>query len=280
MGYGWIVSKPAGLQTTHNGALEYFPSSTKAETMAILTALITSGFNSNVTVYTDSQAAIDAFHKSANLTSISPRRYNKIQNNILWSLIHHVKKELHLSLHFVKVKAHSDDPYNDIADALAKTGRNNNYVTKVNHNLLPQQTVTLLWNNQIPLDRDVRRTIGTITNYKRIENHFHHTKMKSIEQATRQRLIHWESTSNWFNYNSYDSPTSEQHTKEVTWRIKLSTFSLPTLDVLNKHYPKLMLNRTTCLLCKNAEETNLHLWNYPVLLPVIQEYCDGKSLIS
>lgn len=68
---------------THNGSLEYFPSSTKAETMAILTALIVAPERCDVNIYTDSQGAIDTFYKSSNLSAISPRRYNKINNNIL-----------------------------------------------------------------------------------------------------------------------------------------------------------------------------------------------------
>ncbi|PKY41146.1 hypothetical protein RhiirA4_454667 [Rhizophagus irregularis] len=48
--------------------------------------------------------------------------------------------------------------FNDIADAQAKVGRL--------HLHLPTQTLTLLWNVEIPLDKDVQKCIGTISNYK------------------------------------------------------------------------------------------------------------------
>ncbi|PKY52810.1 hypothetical protein RhiirA4_470673 [Rhizophagus irregularis] len=113
----WTTSNLPGANITYNGSLELFPSSTKAETMAILTALLTAPTNGNIIIYTDSQAAIDAFHKSSNLSSISPRRYNKINNNILWPSIHQTIKTLQLTIRFHKVKAHSNDTFNDIADA-------------------------------------------------------------------------------------------------------------------------------------------------------------------
>jgi ribonuclease HI len=64
MGYGWTTSNLTNTNITHNGSLEYFPSSTKAETMAILTALLTRPYNGNINIFTDSQAAIDTFYKS------------------------------------------------------------------------------------------------------------------------------------------------------------------------------------------------------------------------
>jgi ribonuclease HI len=105
MGYGWTTSNLTGINVTYNGPLKYFPSSTKAETMAILTALLVCPpSNCSVNIYTDSQAGIDSFYKSKNLHSISPRRFNKINNNILWSSIHYIIKHLRLSVHFIKSK--------------------------------------------------------------------------------------------------------------------------------------------------------------------------------
>jgi ribonuclease HI len=146
IGYGWTTSNLPGINVSYNGALEYFPSSTKAETMAILTVLTISPANSLINIFTDSQTAIDSFYKSSNLTSISPRRYNKINNNILWSAIHFVIKELNIKISLHKVKAHSDNHFSDIADAQAKIGRLAPVRTNINYRNLPNQTSTILWN--------------------------------------------------------------------------------------------------------------------------------------
>lgn len=90
MGYGWTTSNLTTVNFTYNGSIQYFPSLTKAETMAILMYLAVCPPSCRVRIFTDSQAAIDTFHKSKNLSSISPRRFNKINNNILWSSIHHL----------------------------------------------------------------------------------------------------------------------------------------------------------------------------------------------
>lgn len=83
MGFGWTTSNLPDSNIYYNGALEHFPSSAKSETMDILTALLVSPPNSNVTIYTDSQSSIKTYYSSANLSAISPRRYNKINNHIL-----------------------------------------------------------------------------------------------------------------------------------------------------------------------------------------------------
>ncbi|CAB5095956.1 hypothetical protein RhiirA5_411308 [Rhizophagus irregularis] len=88
--YAHGLSNLDELNVTYHGSLQYIPSSVKAEIMAILTALITAPFGGLITINTDSQAAIDAYHKSANLSSISPQRYNKTNNNTLWTSIHHI----------------------------------------------------------------------------------------------------------------------------------------------------------------------------------------------
>ncbi|PKY52617.1 hypothetical protein RhiirA4_497078 [Rhizophagus irregularis] len=150
--FQWVMvglfpnSNISGVNITYNGAAEYFPSSTKAETLAILTALIVCPLNSSINIFTDSQAAIDSFHKTKNLHSISPRRFNKVNNNILWSSIHHIIKQLKLTIKLHKVKAHSGNTFNDKADDLAKKGRTDSKVaTKILHDHIPSQNLTLMW---------------------------------------------------------------------------------------------------------------------------------------
>ncbi|PKY31494.1 hypothetical protein RhiirB3_449119 [Rhizophagus irregularis] len=229
MGYGWTTSNIENANITYSGSVKYFPSSTKAEIMAIHTALITCPPKCNVTIHTDSQAAIDAFHKSKNLHSISPRRFNKINNNILWSTIHQIINTLSLNVKFIKVKVHSGDLFNDIADALAKVGRVVVSPTIIKHNNLPNQSLTIEWNEEIPLDKDVHKCIGTILNYRRIENHFNRPSLNSVKESTKDNLIDWSLSSKWFNFNGRNDST----------------------------------NNINCLFCLNTPESNHHLWICP-----------------
>ncbi|PKY57557.1 hypothetical protein RhiirA4_478701, partial [Rhizophagus irregularis] len=108
-----------------------------------------------------------------------------------------------------KIKAHSGNNFNDIADALAKSGRFELSATSIAHNHIPTQTAsTLLWDDKIPLDKD---------NF----------------QATKRNMINWALTAKWLNHNTYGPSTSTSHSKDVTWKIKTSTNTLSTLDILN-----------------------------------------------
>ncbi|PKY23739.1 hypothetical protein RhiirB3_438036 [Rhizophagus irregularis] len=237
MGYGWTTSNLTGTNITYNGSLRFFPSSTKAETMAILTALIT-----------------------RNLHSISPRLFNKINNNILWSAIHHIIKTLNLTVKLIKVKAHSGNIFNDAADVQAKLGHLQPIPTGILYDHLSNQAVTLKWNNEIPIDKDICKCISTILNYRRLDLHLNHPSLKFIKKSTKDSLIDWSLSSKWFHYNGCNDTTSIKHTKDLKWKIQCSTLSLPTLDVLNRNFPLLIKDRVNCLLCNEATESNEHLW--------------------
>lgn len=97
-------------------------------------------------------------------------------------------------------------------------------------------------------------------------NIIYHTKACLIlNRRLRKLLFIGLASALWFNHNGRDDPTSFSYTKDISWKIKTSTRNLPTLDILNRNYPKLIKDRTTCLLCTQATETNEHIWNCPVL---------------
>ncbi|POG77078.1 hypothetical protein GLOIN_2v1550909, partial [Rhizophagus irregularis DAOM 181602=DAOM 197198] len=89
-----------------------WPSSTRAEIMAVLTCLIVCPPNSLINIFTDSQCTIDTFTSLSNY-KITPRRKQKINNIILWQAIQQIIAEINLQVRFTKVKAHSGVEYND-----------------------------------------------------------------------------------------------------------------------------------------------------------------------
>lgn len=123
MGFGWTTSNIPNLNINYHGALDYFPSSTKAKIMAILTALLVAPQQGTITIVTDSQSVINTFYETKKLSILSTRRLQKINNVILWKTIHFIIDKLALKISFRKVKARSSNLYNDMADAEAKAGR-------------------------------------------------------------------------------------------------------------------------------------------------------------
>src|SRR2546423_1892215 len=91
-----------------------WPSSTRAELLAIYTALLTVPNNKSVVIKTDSQAAIDRIKKSS--TFIKKFQWTNISNHTLIHNISHITKFKSLSVEYVKVKEHSGLDGNDMAD--------------------------------------------------------------------------------------------------------------------------------------------------------------------
>lgn len=145
---------------------------------------------------------------------------------------------------------YSNDTNNDDkADQLAKDGR---YIDT--H--VPSQTVTLLWDQNLPLDKDIRKCIGKIIDYKRLDNHLNHQDLSDIRNFTKNHLFNWVVSSKFFHHNSRNNTTCDTHSKDTSWKIKVSTNTLPTLDILNRNFPDLIKDNTTCLLCHATHRGN------------------------
>jgi hypothetical protein len=68
------------------GSMAFNPSSSKAKTYAILTAILTCPNQSDITFHTDLQNVIDTFHKITNYL-LSTRQLLKIKSYNAWMLI-------------------------------------------------------------------------------------------------------------------------------------------------------------------------------------------------
>ncbi|PKK65029.1 hypothetical protein RhiirC2_786709 [Rhizophagus irregularis] len=110
------------------------------------------------------------------------------------------------------------------------------------------------------IDKDVHKCIGTILNYRRLDSHFNHPSLKFVKNNTKDFLIDWLLFRKWFHFNGRNDTTSIKHTKDLKWKIRCSTLSLPKLDILNRNFPLLIKDRVNCLLCNEAIESNEHLW--------------------
>lgn len=103
MGFGWI-----NIDRTDNNPLYTFygstiltPSSTKAESFTILTAVLACPYNSDVSIYTDSMNCINTFRRVNDcLTSI--RQVLKIHQ--IWRVIKHLVNKKSINLSFTKSK--------------------------------------------------------------------------------------------------------------------------------------------------------------------------------
>uniref|UniRef100_U9SKJ0 RNase H type-1 domain-containing protein n=1 Tax=Rhizophagus irregularis (strain DAOM 181602 / DAOM 197198 / MUCL 43194) TaxID=747089 RepID=U9SKJ0_RHIID len=131
--------------------ISYFPSSNKAELLAVISALIVLPSNSEVTIYTDSNNVITGYYDiiDRNNFIILPRKFFKIKtNNIYWNILREIIVTNNLTLDFIKVKGHSDDYFNNYIDEfITHTDELSNLIFKPNN--LNNLDYIPRWNNII-----------------------------------------------------------------------------------------------------------------------------------
>src|SRR5438034_6642831 len=152
MGFGWIRSHPSFPVLTFKGNTIINPSSSKAEAMAILSALCTCSCNCTVDIYTDSQNCIDIFNSL--FKNDKYRRTLKIKNHSIWTVIMQTVEKFHLKVILHKVKAHSNLTENDMADQLAKEGSHLPHPILINPKTFPTIAVPT-WNDSLHINQDI-----------------------------------------------------------------------------------------------------------------------------
>ena len=259
MGLAWILSTTCNDNPTFNfnASTKFFASSTRAESFAILTALIICPKESTVNIYTDSLNAIRTYD---NFLITSSRKNLKKNNMLVWHTIHHIVNTLNLKVRLHKIKAHTGIIFNDMADNLAKeaSGSRNLAIEVNRHNRLIPIT-GLLWSNYLPVDQDVRKSINTIQRCQQLSNLLKHPSIKMVRQYTSKKHIDFFWTALWFKHSTYDIPTCHKASIDKGRKIKYLLSLLPTTDVLHRNYPKL-IQPLQCFQCSAATESNLHLW--------------------
>ena len=103
MGIGWVQIENNEEINKFNAKTKGWPSSTRAEMIAILTTLLVTKNSSILNIHTDSQNTINIFN-SYKYKYTNYRSYIKLENQIIWELIFQVIKILDLDVILHKLK--------------------------------------------------------------------------------------------------------------------------------------------------------------------------------
>jgi len=125
MGIG-IVFLQQNQEITFSAQTTHYPSSTRAEIMAILIALTLVPKETDITIFTDSQCAIEILKFKKPKT----KRWNTSANPITIQMIQEIIKDRTGQTKTIKVAGHTGDKYNEMADKLAKISEPHNYPGK------------------------------------------------------------------------------------------------------------------------------------------------------
>ncbi|GBB96553.1 hypothetical protein RclHR1_02780016 [Rhizophagus clarus] len=271
MGIGWVVTNPPSplLSTLQFSCKAYkFLSSTKAEALALVSALAICPQHSNITIYIDSKCIINTFTYVRSRPS--ERKFAKINNFLIWKAIMKIIHTHSLEVSLIKVKAHSNDQYNDMADQLAKDVTSSQSYIDINPAAI-NLNVYFKWNlpkelnkdnvHPLVIDRNIHHAIADITNFQAFNKFLAHYRIEDIRTVTFKNAIDWKWTKEWFNHNPVDDlPTSRKLTKFRAWQMKNCSNLLPTMNILQKYNPDLFSTASLCWHCKAEKETNQHLW--------------------
>uniref|UniRef100_U9T121 RNase H type-1 domain-containing protein n=1 Tax=Rhizophagus irregularis (strain DAOM 181602 / DAOM 197198 / MUCL 43194) TaxID=747089 RepID=U9T121_RHIID len=212
MGYNWIFSSNFTDNIKHSGSCKEWPSSLKAELVAILTSLIVCPPDSNVHIYTDSASCIATFNMLYP-PKLTARHFQKLNNCALWNTLKHIINVLKLKISLFKVKANSGHPLNDAADLLAKEGLLSKDFLQINIRHITTQACHLTFNDSIIIDRNIRKSVKRIINFQYFEQHLSHQNLHKIKDYSLENIIDWEFSQLWFKYNPFTKPTSKKYFK-------------------------------------------------------------------
>jgi len=259
MGAGWVIANQEDLCFSASAIL--WPSSTKAEMLACLTALIVASPQTQVHLFTDSAATIDGFSQLDTFKQLSVRKREKTPNFQIWMAIAHIISRLDLKVQLIKVKAHSGDRLNDKADRLAKDAVVHRPKLNVNYLNLPGLAVVLTCDHLI-IEKSSRKCIKQIFDAKAFYDTLQLGRHQDIKTLTELHHINWPATNFMLNYNASEqdkAATSFPQHRQRSFKYKLFSEELPTLTQLKIRRPDLYVD-DKCLQCQYRPETQEHLW--------------------
>ncbi|GET54687.1 ribonuclease HI, putative [Rhizophagus irregularis DAOM 181602=DAOM 197198] len=270
MGWSWMqivpdAGFPNSIATYAHGLIRDNPSSSRAEAAAIYAVLTISPRDSEVTIYTDSQTAIDGLRSCFSSIYSNSHLYYKTTNFELWAIIERTILSKNLTVLPVKVKAHSGNYLNDFADSLANTAHTaSSSILISGMDLASAHDFVLIYDNDVVCESNPRHLLKQYYQTQLIRDLLNSTRFHfiSLLSTNTDYIVDWELT--WFTLNfkpSHDASFTPKHaSRHLTFKFKLFLDDLPTLEKLKRTRPDLYMDELTCRSCINRMEDLMHLF--------------------
>ncbi|CAH1770639.1 8801_t:CDS:1, partial [Entrophospora sp. SA101] len=197
----------------------------------ILSALLVSPPESNITIFSDSETTIKFFDRLIIKNEyISTRRLVKENNYLLWGIIQDTVAELKQKIQIKKVKAHNGIFFNEKSDFLAKLGLDSDLL-EIKYDQLPNFKCQPSFNN-IRIEISLRLFLKNCTEAKSFL--IWKQKNRNIKyDKSEQTLINWPMT--WIILNSNgeeNTKTSFNASNKKSFKVKKLIEELPTIESL------------------------------------------------
>jgi len=255
MGAAFCVNKEPALSAQANVSL--WPSSTRAELVAIFLALLTGPMNAKIKIYTDSQSAI---HMINNQHNKSGRKLLKQSNSLILLKIDILLQEKKMDLILVKVKGHSGDIMNEMVDGLAKNTSNSRCYFNNRFNYSNRAVRFFPIFKQIPIEYNLRKFIKTLMNTRVA------AEWSMLKTNGHEIPIAWNITWNLIHrYKGFNCISVKKHW-HLIFIIKLFAKLLPIGTTLIQRKPDIYKD-FVCPRCNaNKEEDIYHFIEHQEIL--------------
>ena len=265
MSFGLIQTHPSSPQVNLSATIDNWPLSLHSELAAVLSALMISPKQCDVTIFTDSESIIKHYNECGFNFIPSSRFILKEENKFLWTALRETIIYNELQVTFVKVPSHSNNLYNDMADKLAKSARYSSNVLSLDVSNFTTLQVIPVW-KKIQISTHLRHFISDLsrnTGFERWFNLHRNTKYRKLE-------VDWHSTFQALDNDEPRSSTSFLASSKKKSRVKYLIEELPTIEHMKKRRPDLY-NNWLCPNCESQQETFSHVWLCPSVSHVMNQ---------
>jgi ribonuclease HI len=237
-------------------------SSTLTEITALVSAIAAVPPGVSLTIFTDSQNAVDGFYKYVKEERHLTRR-KKLRANfwLEWAAVRETMRHRTGTTEVIKVKGHSGNEGNDKADIAANEGRNWPEINIAAEGIPEFQLIPYAEN--VRLAGDLRKTVEKIHQIRAAWKWAHTGNTVEIEKEGAHK-VDWEAT---FRNLHGQIPftcmkTSEADSSLRSYRIKALQGLLPTAGKMHQRRPDLYKD-AKCSICDATCEDDMHIWQCP-----------------
>ena len=212
MGFGWIIETEDKTQHQFQGQITQHASSSRAEIMAILTAISTVPHSCTVQIFTDSQVAINSI--TATINQPTSTTFKKLKNYHLLQQISEIITNKKLTVNLVKVKAHSGIPLNEKADQLANINPHlkgmdpDTHLIEINPQCNLHIPIHTKW-DKLTCDIPIKEICKKISETKQLTHWRLLNRTKALFHNRDLANTHWQATFQCLHSN-INSPTHHQ----------------------------------------------------------------------
>jgi ribonuclease HI len=230
------------------------------ELLAIILIILTIPKSKKVEIMTDSEIVVKNWEKYISKgDKVWESRVVWNQNNIYtWAWIKEFIEKTDVKVKLVKVKAHSNNVWNDMADRYAKMATNS-----VSENNIGMRNVSgkikykLHWKRKLinKAPREFIKIIGYLHNKAKWLSY---KSNNLLRKSVHNEKIDWTATYKAMT-KEIKQENKEENMEKVSYKIKNMLGILPTYNVLKKREQEVYENNY-CPRCKRAKENWNHVW--------------------